>query len=209
METEITTTVTVLLSVVSVMLALKSLATMMPELVASLHRTKACMEIEYSRKSQVTRNRLCLAMVLPTATVIWHFKLYDPDFFGYLGPALRLAATIAVIFVFRGMRIAACKMPKVKMSDEVYEAGCNFELTAFILDGLVLMLTALVLAFCGASETLSRTVLLWTLGGLYVLFLIRKTQIFASGCPLYSAILYLCALEVLPTGLLVTSALLL
>lgn len=208
MEEQITTTVAASLSILCILLSMKSLYAMMPTFIASLHRTKVCLEIEFSRGSQMTRNRLCLGLLLPLCTVVWHFRLYDPHFFSYLGPALRLAATIAVVFLLWLLRTSIAKSLRVRrMKSEIYEAGCNFDLTAFILTTLVLMIEGLVLALCSASIELSRIILLCTYAATYFIFLLRKTQIFASDCPLYSAILYLCALEVLPTGILVATAL--
>lgn len=208
MEEQITTTVAASLSILCMLLSLKPLYVMMPTFIASLHRTKVCLEMEFSRSMQMTRNRLCLGLVLPISTVVWHFRLYDPQFFGYLGPALRLAAIIVIVLLFWVMRTSIAKALRVrKIKIEIYEAGCNFDLTAFILTSLILMTEGLVLALCGAPMELARIILLCTCAATYFIFLLRKTQIFASDCPLYSAILYLCALEVLPTGILVATAL--
>lgn len=208
MEEQITTTVAASLSILCMLLSLKPLYVMMPTFIASLHRTKVCLEMEFSRSIQMTRNRLCLGLVLPISTVVWHFRLYDPHFFTYLSPALRLAATIVIVFLFWAIRTSIAKALRVKrMKLEIYEAGCNFDLTAFILTSLIMMTAGLVLALCRAPMDLSKMILLCTCAATYFIFLLRKTQIFASDCPLYSAILYLCALEVLPTGILVATAL--
>jgi hypothetical protein len=51
-----------------------------------------------------------------------------------------------------------------------------------------------------------RNAMLWVSAFIYALFLIRKTQIFSTSCSIFAAFLYLCALEMIPTGILVVSA---
>ncbi len=209
MEQEITTNVAVGLSVLVALLILRPLTAMLPKLTASLLRTRICLELEFNLREQITRNRLCMGMVLPMGLIIWRFRLYDPDWFSHLGPALRLLSCIAVIFLYWLCRYVPQRLLRHRrLSGEVYQAGCNFAFTANILATIVVALTACVLSLCGAADGVVRTVLLWLYAALYLVFVLRKFQIFASSCPIFSAILYLCALEVLPTGLLVVSALL-
>ncbi len=49
--------------------------------------------------------------------------------------------------------------------------------------------------------------MLWVSAFIYALYMLRKFQIFASGFSILTCFLYLCALEIIPTGLLVASAL--
>lgn len=209
MELEICTSIATVLSVVIVLISLKSVIALMPRLIASFYRSRICLEMEFSRSNQVVRDRISAAVLLPFSMIVWHFELYRPDFWSYLGPSLSLVADIALILLFRFLRLGIAKMLHPKIKSEVYEAVCNFELSAFILGGIIMMIEAFILTLCNLPVEVARKALLWTLAAIYLLFIIRRTQIFASDCPLYSAILYLCALEVIPTGLLVASALLL
>jgi hypothetical protein len=63
----------------------------------------------------------------------------------------------------------------------------------------------MVNTFTGDKE-LTRTVLLYVTGMTYVLYILRRGQIFASACNPFSTFLYLCGLELLPTLALVISA---
>ena len=63
-----------------------------------------------------------------------------------------------------------------------------------------------VMSFIEMDETVIRTAMLCVSALIYALFMLRKLQIFASGCSFFAAFLYLCALEILPTGVLVASA---
>ena len=59
------------------------------------------------------------------------------------------------------------------------------------------------------EEVTVKSAILWLSAGIYGLFLIRKIQIFTSNCSVFTAFLYLCALEIIPTGTLVVSAIIL
>ena len=85
------------------------------------------------------------------------------------------------------------------------KAERNFfvSLTFFLLLG-----TGILYAFRAAEGTV-RTFLWITMGVVYLLFLIRKGEILASVCNPLTTFLYLCALEILPTGLLIAACLLL
>ena len=63
-----------------------------------------------------------------------------------------------------------------------------------------------VLSFVGTDTEVIKTAMIWISAFTYALFLLRKTQIFSSSCNFFSAFLYLCALEIIPTGILVVPA---
>ena len=52
----------------------------------------------------------------------------------------------------------------------------------------------------------AKNAILWISALTYLLHLVRKLQILSSSCSIFAGFLYLCALEILPTGVLVTSA---
>ena len=64
-----------------------------------------------------------------------------------------------------------------------------------------------ILALAGVNDLTVKTVILAETAFIYLVYLIRKSQILSMVCGPLQVFLYLCALEVLPTGLLVASAL--
>jgi hypothetical protein len=81
--------------------------------------------------------------------------------------------------------------------------------TFFIILTLILLATGGVMAVTGADEHVIKTAMLWISAGIYMLFILRKLEIFISSCSVFTAFLYLCALEIIPTGTLVISAIIL
>ena len=88
-----------------------------------------------------------------------------------------------------------------------FETACKSSHTFFIILTLVLMAMGGILSFIKADPMAIKSAMLWVSAITYALFLLRKFQIFNSSCSFFSSFLYLCALEILPTGALVASAL--
>ena len=66
-----------------------------------------------------------------------------------------------------------------------------------------------IMSFIDVDNSIIKDAMIWVSGAIYLLFLIRRTQIFASSYNFFTVFLYLCALEIIPTGVLVTSAMIL
>ena len=66
-----------------------------------------------------------------------------------------------------------------------------------------------IMSFIGVDNKVITDAMIWVSGAIYMLFILRRTQIFASSYNFFTVFLYLCALEIIPTGVLVTSAMIL
>jgi hypothetical protein len=71
---------------------------------------------------------------------------------------------------------------------------------------LLLIATGGVLSLVDVEISHIRTAMFWISGSIYTVFILRKTQIFLSSGSIFASFLYLCALEILPTGVLIASA---
>ena len=92
------------------------------------------------------------------------------------------------------------------MSKKTYSASHKASYSFFIIYTLVLLAIGAVMGVLDSSDAEIKNAMLWVSVSIYALFLIRKTQIFSTSCSIFMAFLYLCALEILPTGILVVSA---
>ena len=81
--------------------------------------------------------------------------------------------------------------------------------TFFVILTLMLLAAGGIMSVTGTDETVIKTAMLWISAGIYLLFILRKFEIFVSSCSVFTAFLYLCALEIIPTGTLVISAIIL
>ena len=89
---------------------------------------------------------------------------------------------------------------------ENYPMARKVAYTFFIMAGLTVLPTVGILSLVGCNDLIIKTVIFSEMAFIYLVFLIRKGQILSFVCSPLQVFLYLCALEVLPTGLLIASA---
>jgi hypothetical protein len=127
---------------------------------------------------------------------------------GEFGVNGRLGITIGIIIAYILLRKGLEHVFRSrKISPKTYKTACKSSHTFFIILTLVLLTIVGVMSFLDADPMTIKSAMLWVSAITYMLFLLRKVQIFNSSCSFFSGFLYLCALEILPTGALVASAL--
>ena len=195
-----------LISVVVVMIFLKTIVEILPSVLACLIRWKENINIEASVRLSRDRDFSTIAMLIPFCLTVFRFRIYNPDFISNLPDSPRLWAIIGIFSAYLLIRKAATLMvhPR-RMPQKTLSATEKSANTYFILLTLILLLVDSTCSFFDATQNAIRLTSLWLSSLIYGLYLIRKLQIFASSCSLFTAFLYLCALEILPTGILVIS----
>ena len=199
-----------LISVLSVIILLKRLLNIFPSLLACIVRWKESINLEASVKHSLDRNMIAIAMIIPFCLVVYRFGLYTPKFMTQLDEAYRLPVTIGVILTYIGLRYIMGHMFRSrKMNPKTQKAAVSSAFTFFTILTLLLIGTGSIMNFMKIAPEVIRSAMLWVSAATYFIFIIRKTQIFASSCSIFAAFLYLCAPEIFPTGALVASALIL
>ena len=195
-----------LISVIMVMILLKTIVEILPSMLACLIRWKENINIEASVRLSRDRDFSTVAMVLPFCLTIFRFRIYDPAFISNLSDPIRLWAIIGIFGIYALIRKAATMLvhPR-RMQQKALAATEKSANTYFIFLTLVLLAVGGLSSFLDMSLHAIRLTSLWLSALIYGLYLVRKVQIFASSCSLFAAFLYLCALEILPTGILVVS----
>ena len=197
-----------LLSTLTIILLLKRLVNIFPSLVACMLRWKESVNLDASVKQSMDRNMLAAAMIMPFCLVADRFNLYDPSFMEGMGPGMHLVVTTGVFLAYCLIRVITTSAVRPqKMNPKTYMTAGKVSFTFFIILTIILVATGGLLTFVNVDDAAIRSAMLWISIIIYALFLLRKTQIFASGCSIFAAFLYLCALEIIPTGVLVASAL--
>jgi hypothetical protein len=145
-------------------------------------------------------------MILPFCLTATRFRLYNPRFLQGLDGAAYLGATIGIFAAYVLLRIFldALVLPSRKRK-KGYGIAIRCSYSFLIILTLLLLGAGGILTFVNVPEDAVRCTMLWLSGMTYALFIIRKTQIFAQSGSFFAGFLYLCALEFLPTGLLVVS----
>ena len=198
----------VLISFFICIMPLKRFVGIFPSLMACIVRWKESVNLDASVKLCRDRDIMAIAMVMPFCLTADRFALYSPSWIGQLGADARLGTTIGVILAYILLRkgLEHIMRPK-KMNQKTYKTACKSSHTFFIILTLTLMTMGGIMSFANVAQAEIKNAMLWVSGATYAVFLLRKTQIFTSSCSFFSGFLYLCALEILPTGALVASAL--
>ena len=192
------------------MLVLRSLVSIFPSLVACLVRAKECFNLEASVKLSRSRDILASVMILPFCLIVNRFDVIGTGVSAGLSEGLRIAMTIGVFIVYFIFRIATYRLFRPqRLPKKTYQTAGKAAHTFFAILTLLLLTVAGIMTVAGTDETAIKNAILWISAGIYALFLIRKFQIFTSNCSVFAAFLYLCALEIIPTGTLVVSAIIL
>ena len=197
-----------LISVLICLSLLKRFTAIFPSLMACIIRWKESVNLEASVKLSNDRDKLAFAMLMPFCLVADRFCLYEPKFLSGFDGNMKLAITIGIFLVYFMLRTIAAKFYRPKgRSSKCYKIADKSALTFFIILTLILLAMGGVMTFMDVEPAMIKSAMLWVSAGIYALSLLRKTQIFVSGCSIFTAFLYLCALEIFPTGILVVSAL--
>ena len=195
-----------LISIIFTMFLLKTIVEILPSVVACLIRWKENINIESSVRLSRDRNFSAIAMLLPFCLLAFRFRVYNPSFIANLPDSSRLWAVIGVFAAYliarktTSMLVYPRRVPQKTLA--AAEKSAN---TFFIFLTLILLLVGSVCSFFDASLNAIRVTSVWLSALIYGVYLVRKLQIFASSCSIFTAFLYLCALEILPTGILVVS----
>ncbi len=196
-----------LASIILIIATLRSLVNIFPSIMACIFRWKECVNMEASIKNYKDRDITALALIPAFCLTAEKFCLYSPQFTENMNEDLRTGVAFGVFFAYFIIRqLTALVVRPGKMGAKTYKTGNRTSYTFFILLALLTIALGGILSFFNVNPSAVRSAMLWISIAIYALFLIRKTQIFYSSCSIFTAFLYLCALEILPTGLLIASA---
>lgn len=198
----------VILSALALAFAIPSLYRIFPHVFKCLSRWRWNFTIEASLQLARTRDTIFLLSIVPFCLVVSRYRLFDPDCFGRIPEAWRTLAVIGTAFLYHLVRSLIYFAAQTRVSAvATFQTARRSERNYFILLTFFLLLTAGVLFAFRASETGIQGALFGVLGVIYALFIWRKAEILLSSCNPLSTFLYLCALEFLPTGMLVAACL--
>ena len=202
--------ISVLLSLLVIICMLRRILEIFPSLLASLIRWKESVNLFNSVKLSRSINMTALSMVVPFCLAASASRMYCPSFMESMGDDARFGITLGVftLFIMLRMILERSCAPK-RRNHQMYRCACRSSYIFFTLLTILLLVLWGILSVLNVDANTSRDAMLWLSGVIYLIFILRKTQIFTSSCSLFTAFLYLCALEILPVGALVASAVIL
>lgn len=195
------------LSLLLFLLAVRSFLKILPALGDCLRRWKANVDLEDSLQLSRSRNLVAGILVVPFCLLLYTQSLYRPDFLERLPEIWRFPTVLGIFLAYIVLR--GYLNWQLEMHDYGKPAftAANRSFFSFLIMLFLLLFFAAGLADVLVPDPdLRQRLLTFVLAAFYLLYLVRRGQIFASACNPFTTILYLCSLELFPTGLLVFSA---
>ena len=205
--TPVVATVLIIISVLLGLLFLSNFLNVFPYLLDNFTRARGSAALEGSVRVSRDRNIIALILIIPFILLVNRYRIYDPDFLAGRPDDIRMLIITGIFLCYLLLRRVLWFILQPHRYSDNYPMARKVAYTFFILAGLVVLPTVGILSLFGVNDLTVRTVILAETGFLYLVFLVRKNQILSVVCGPFQVFLYLCALEVLPTGLLVASAL--
>ena len=196
-----------LISLLGMIVILRPFVEVFPSLLACLIRWKESVNLENVVTWARYRNWTAIIMIIPFCIIVQETGLYTPHFMADFNENFSMLTIIGVFLCYLLMRYALIRLFKgKKMPLKTWQTANRSVYNFFILMTLLLLIESSIATFVGVNPLTIKKMLLWSAVAVYLIAMLRKVQILSADCHFLSAILYLCALEILPTGALVASA---
>ena len=205
----VSVTILVAVFVVLMILLLGTFLQLLPFIADSLMRARGSAALENSVRVSRDRNIVALVMMLPGFLLAFRYRLYDPSFIAAHTGDTRLWLIGACFTGYLLLRLFIYLLLKPRRRYENYQVAHHASYTFFIILVLLALLTAGIMSLFKVQDSVMRMVLYVETAAVYLVFLIRRTQILSLSCNHFRTFLYLCALELFPSAALILSAVLL
>jgi len=200
----------ILASCIFVLLALPKIFKILPFLFGGVFRWREAQHLADSPKLHSDCKIAAWAISFPVVFVVARFELHPrceglQPWEGLLTSAILLAAYVLVRGIIRFIARPGRESPSAA---DAYKFASAVPAMFYLLGGMLIILTAFFGLAFSVEQTLIRKVMYWEMGVCYAFCILRRTQIFMYYRGFFSGFLYLCTLEIIPTGALMLSAIL-
>lgn len=183
-----------IIAAVIFLLFLKNTYRILPTVILSVFRWRAGLNLENSVQQSKTRSWVSASFCLPFCIVAN----------SYLDPPGNILVCLLLFFGYYLVRLIIFSLFKYRLYNEEYltfSHRCAY--SYFIIMSLLTVLTGGFLHFSNPVPEFSSRLILYEILLIYILFLARRIHFLRCKYHGFPTILYLCALELLPSGLLV------
>lgn len=199
----------VIAAVVLFLLNIKNFLHILPSLLDCLSRWKGCVKIDASIKLSHERDISTLVFLLPFCLVLDRYDIAKPSFIGGWPDVWQAPAMIGFIIawiIVRGLCYGLCSLRAQRL--ETFRTARNCAMDFFIPTTILMLICVGICGLIGCNDGTIRHILDYLCAFLYLVMLVRKSQILRSYCNPFKTFLYLCALEFVPTGILISAVVL-
>lgn len=173
---------------------LKNIYRILPTVILSVFRWRTGLNLENSVQQSKTRSWVSAAFSLPFCIVVN----------SYLNPPGSILVCLLFFFGYYLARLIIFALFKYRLYNEeylTYSHRCAY--SYFIIMSLLTVLTGGFLHFLNPVPEFSGRLILYEILLIYILLILRRTHFLRCKYQGFPTFLYLCALEFLPSGLLV------
>ena len=194
-------------SVVLFALSLGSFYHIFPHLFKCHTRWRWNFTLEASMQLARMRNFFAFMMITPFCLIVSRYDILQIDIIKqYVPREWMTGAIIGVLLLYMLVRLMTYGMisSRSRQSNTItvaHKTSINF----FVVLTLLMVLTTGILFANGAEEGTFRTAILLEMVVLYVVMILWEGEILLGSCNPLTTFLYLCALEFVPTGLLIAA----
>ena len=194
-----------LISLLLVVAMLRKMVSVLPSVLSCAARWRECINMESSVKMRTKRDLTAGLLLVPFCLVISRYELISYSFIQNPTHEVLFGITLATFFTYFLFRILTTHLFISRKNRKNAYAAIRSERTFFIIMALCTLAISWIMELCGCNPDVIGNTIIWISAATYSLFLIRKYQIFNSYCSVFSGFLYLCALEIIPTGTLLVT----
>lgn len=195
-----------LISVIIIIIMLRRIVGILPAVFVCALRWKECCKLDAVVKTSRDRDFTALALTLPFLLTVQKHNLLPYRFIDTITPEAGFAAICAVFAGYLVFRAFATVLFLPHKSHKKSRTADNSDRTFFIIMSVLVLCAVCLMSLLRTEAAEARLTIIWLSAATYMLYLVRKFQIFQSSHSIFTSFLYLCALEIVPTGILVVSA---
>jgi len=186
---------------------LRNFIIVLPSLFESFIRRKGCVNLEGKMVLVRARTIIGLTLILPFSMIACRFNLLPLEILDKFTPNIVLAAYVAIFMAYICLRwILNWQLEPKNRAKEAWNIGHGSAISYFIIMTMLMLIDICILTLFGIEDTIIRKSLYYIMGTIYTLAVLRRLQILRVSCNSFTIILYLCALEIFPLGILVAAA---
>ena len=193
-----------------VLLNMRTYIHIIPQLVPTLTRWKVCLSLDHNIHLCRERNLAALFLIVPFCLLEDRFGLLHPSIIETLPAGWQVPAVTGFFLAYLILRrifYALCSFRTRRR--ETFLAAHRSSYGYFVLMMLLLLASVGICYVFRCNELIFSWVLLIEILFCYLVSVVRKGQILNSFCNPFVTFLYLCGLELIPTGLLAAAVVLL
>jgi len=177
---------------------------LMPALMNGVIRWKGNLELEDSLQLSKSRNIIAAILYIPLVMIFYLFGIFRPAFVDNVPTLWQFPLVVGIFLFYLLLRFFLnWQIELQNYSSKTFTAANNCFFNFAILLFIVLFIVVILIKPFTDDDNVTRIVLTIVFFASYGFHLYRRGQIFASACRPLTTILYLCTLEIIPTGMMV------